>query len=63
MERLSRSQCLQEKTGSCAGCPMQNQAAEQLKRVGSIDIRSLSKQLCPEGNTMQMPRIQKRSIW
>ena len=67
MERLNRVRCLQEHIGSCMGCPMQDLAMQRLMAVGedqkSILIKKVSKELCPEGNKMQMPRTKKQSLW
>ena len=64
MEKQPR--CLQESTGSCMGCPMQDAAAKKLSGMDQIqrpkEIIMLSRTLCPEGNIMQRPHIKQTPI-
>lgn len=70
MEKLNRANCLREKVGSCAGCPVQNLALEELKTIEPDQrintIRKISDGSCPKGNTLQVrekrPR-ERQSIW
>lgn len=61
------ARCLQEKTGSCQGCPIM--ADLVLERTRAIPeqrefiAQRVAAQLCPEGNRMILPEESKRSIW
>ncbi|MDP2638292.1 MAG: hypothetical protein Q8P26_04490 [Candidatus Levybacteria bacterium] len=58
--------CLQQKIGSCSGCPIQEMAIEKMRQKSTDEkpavVRRISNQLCPEGIIMQMPKLQKQSI-
>lgn len=62
---MTEARCLQESIGSCGGCPIQEIALE--KRVlfpvdqEHVLIDRIQKNLCPEGNTMQIPNRYKRA--
>lgn len=67
MEKLSRARCLQERIGSCKGCPIQEIAINKIRaaKEGTVPsiIRRIIKAYCPEGNTMQLPKRPRQSIW
>jgi len=59
--------CLQQKTGSCAGCEV---LGIVLKRRLSVPRKQektitagVSRSLCPEGTTMQVPARPEQPVW
>lgn len=59
--------CLQQRIGSCAGCPIQELAINKARTVLATDqpavILRINEQYCPNGLKIQMPKRQKQSIW
>lgn len=51
--------CIQESLGSCTGCPIQEIVLMERRSVPRADEQALVErvqaQLCPDGNTMQVP--------
>jgi len=76
MERLNIANCKQENIGSCRGCPVLNLVGKGLMRAQSdqqssviehvikeLVIESVSKELCPEGKTLQIPTPIEETIY
>lgn len=63
-------ECLQDSTGSCAGCEIMGIVEEKSRRDGNVSkeealqiAQEVGKNYCPQGKAILPPAMPKRSIW
>lgn len=57
--------CLQEKTGSCLGCPVLELVVNRVNRGTPIGeaARTIAQKYCPEGNEPQTHYLRPRHVY
>ncbi len=59
--------CVQQYTGSCGGCPVQEILVNKIERDPELPRREAAAKIaevyCPVGTAIQVPERVKQSIW
>lgn len=61
-----KEKCLRQIIGSCGGCDIQAMAREKTwANQGQEEIiaKRIQTELCPSGETMQLPEKPKKKVW
>lgn len=58
---MNKEICIQQKTGSCLGCPILEEALEEARltrdnNVQDEKVRSIGSRLCPPGGDIAIPQ-------
>jgi len=59
--------CLQQRIGSCTGCPVLGIVLDRRRSMPVAEeqelVSKVSRELCPEGTTMQVAARPESSVW
>ncbi|RJQ37001.1 hypothetical protein C4559_04740 [Candidatus Microgenomates bacterium] len=65
---MRKSECLQQKIGTCAGCTIPGKVTDQRKKGLTLEkepllIAKISDEYCPQGTTMMVPKRKEQRVW